>query len=83
MLAPIFSRSASITAVLMLLLSGPAPVHGQPGSVWKDLAPHRTLGISVAPRIKLEVLDWGGQGAPLIFLAGGGNTAHVYDGLAT
>jgi pimeloyl-ACP methyl ester carboxylesterase len=30
----------------------------------------------------LEVLDWGGNGSPLIFLAGLGNTAHVFDDLA-
>jgi pimeloyl-ACP methyl ester carboxylesterase len=27
----------------------------------------------------LEVLDWGGSGTPIILLAGGGNTAHVFD----
>jgi non-heme chloroperoxidase len=82
MLAPIFSRPVSTTAVLIILLSGPAALYGQLESAWKDPAPHRTLRISVAPRIELEVLDWGGQGAPLILLAGGGNTAHVYDGFA-
>jgi pimeloyl-ACP methyl ester carboxylesterase len=28
------------------------------------------------------VLDWGGSGKPIILLAGGGNTAHVYDDFA-
>jgi pimeloyl-ACP methyl ester carboxylesterase len=28
------------------------------------------------------VLDWGGTGPPLVFLAGFGNTAHVFDGFA-
>jgi pimeloyl-ACP methyl ester carboxylesterase len=32
--------------------------------------------------VKLEVLDWGGSGRPLVFLAGGGDTAHVFDRLA-
>jgi len=36
----------------------------------------------VAPGVTLEVVDWGGQGSPLVFLAGGGNTAHVFDDFA-
>ena len=32
--------------------------------------------------IKLEVLDWGGNGRPLILLAGLGGTAHVFDKFA-
>jgi pimeloyl-ACP methyl ester carboxylesterase len=30
----------------------------------------------------LEVLDWGGSGRPIVLLAGGGNTAHVFDNFA-
>lgn len=32
--------------------------------------------------VKLEVVDWGGRGQPLVFLAGLGNTAHVFDTFA-
>jgi pimeloyl-ACP methyl ester carboxylesterase len=32
--------------------------------------------------VKLEVLDWGGSGQPLVLLAGLGNTAHVFDDIA-
>ena len=38
--------------------------------------------VAVAPDVKLEVLDWGGSGHNLVLLAGGGNTAHVFAGLA-
>ncbi len=38
--------------------------------------------IDLEPGATLEVLDWGGQGEPLLFLAGLGNTAHVYDNFA-
>jgi pimeloyl-ACP methyl ester carboxylesterase len=33
--------------------------------------------------VRLEVLDWGGAGRPVILLAGGGNTAHIFDEFAT
>src|SRR5262245_23680285 len=38
--------------------------------------------ISVSPGVSLQVLDWGGRGRPLVFLAGLGNTAHVFDDFA-
>jgi pimeloyl-ACP methyl ester carboxylesterase len=38
--------------------------------------------VTVDKDVKLEVLDWGGAGRPLIFLAGGGRTAHDYDQFA-
>jgi pimeloyl-ACP methyl ester carboxylesterase len=38
--------------------------------------------IEVAPNVSLEVIDWGGSGPPLVFLAGLGNTAHVFDKFA-
>jgi non-heme chloroperoxidase len=38
--------------------------------------------IRVAPGVSLEVLDWGGRGRPLVFLAGLGGTAHIFDDFA-
>jgi pimeloyl-ACP methyl ester carboxylesterase len=38
--------------------------------------------VTVEPGVQLEVLDWGGSGSPLIFLAGAGDTAHRFDGFA-
>jgi len=38
--------------------------------------------IPIAPGIALEVVDWDGRGRPLVFLAGLGNTAHVFDTFA-
>jgi pimeloyl-ACP methyl ester carboxylesterase len=40
----------------------------------------RSTLITVADSVQLEVVDWGGEGPTLIFLAGGGHTAHVFDG---
>jgi pimeloyl-ACP methyl ester carboxylesterase len=36
----------------------------------------------LAPTVSLEVVDWGGRGTPLVFLAGLGSTAHVFDDFA-
>ena len=38
--------------------------------------------VTVEKDVRLEVLDWGGTGQPLIFLTGMGNDAHVYDRFA-
>jgi pimeloyl-ACP methyl ester carboxylesterase len=38
--------------------------------------------VTVEPGVKLEVLDWGGTGEPLLFLSGLGDTAHIYDDFA-
>jgi pimeloyl-ACP methyl ester carboxylesterase len=47
-----------------------------------DPSPHKVRFVTVAPGVKLEVLDWGGSGPPLVFLAGLGRTAHCFDQLA-
>lgn len=40
------------------------------------------LAVDTAPGATLEVLDWGGTGLTLVFLAGGGHTAHEFDEFA-
>ena len=47
-----------------------------------DPSPHKVLYVPVDSGVRLEVLDWGGEGPPLIFVPGNGNTAHVFDGFA-
>jgi non-heme chloroperoxidase len=49
---------------------------------WKDPSGHRTRFVTVERNARLEVLDWGGRGKPIILLAGGGQTAHVFDDFA-
>ncbi len=66
-----------------VLAAGPAPTpaagqhagHAPPTD-------HSVRTVRTAPDVTLEVLDWGGDGPPLLLLAGLGNTAHVYDDLA-
>ena len=47
-----------------------------------DTSPHTVHFVKVDKEVKLEVLDWGGKGRPLIFLAGMGSNAHVFDSFA-
>jgi len=48
---------------------------------WVDKSTHTEKFVKVNG-VSLEFLDWGGQGEALIFLAGLGNTAHIFDNLA-
>src|SRR3954470_1334674 len=49
---------------------------------WTDPSHHRVRMVAVAQKVKLEVLDWGGSGEPVVFLPGLGNSAHVFDDFA-
>jgi pimeloyl-ACP methyl ester carboxylesterase len=52
-------------------------------TAWKtDPSPHTVQFITVDKDVKLEVLDWGGTGRPLVLLTGLGNDAHVFDRFA-
>ena len=52
-------------------------------TMWqRDSSPHTISFITVENGVKLEVLDWGGSGRPLVFLTGLGNNAHVFDKFA-
>lgn len=54
-----------------------------PSNAWQiSLTKHSQRFIPVDSGVKLEVLDWGGSGRPVVLLAGLGNTAHVFDQLA-
>jgi non-heme chloroperoxidase len=50
--------------------------------VWQDPSKHQILFVTVTDDVRLEVLDWGGSGRPIVLLAGSGNTAHVFDDFA-
>lgn len=54
----------------------------QEGSAWRDPSPHHVQFVTVDDSVRLEVLDWGGAGRPIVLLTGLGNTAHVLDGFA-
>jgi non-heme chloroperoxidase len=66
--------------VVSMALLGAAGIH--PRAAWRDPSPHRVRFVAVDGDVRLEVLDWGGVGRPVVLLAGGGNTAHVFDEFA-
>src|SRR5262249_16894541 len=47
-----------------------------------DPSAHSKQMVSVQADIQLEVLDWGGTGAPVVLLSGLGDTAHIFDDFA-
>lgn len=51
-------------------------------TLWGHHAPFTTRFVNVDHRVKLEVLDWGGSGRPVVLLAGLGNTAHAFEKFA-
>jgi len=48
---------------------------------WQDPSRHHVQFVEVESNVKLEVLDWGGSGRPVVLLAGY-QTAHIYDDFA-
>ena len=68
--------------VLLALLLAAFPAVAQQAAPWHDPSPHKVLFVTVYKDVKLEVLDWGGTGRPVVLLTGLGNTAHVFDGFA-
>jgi non-heme chloroperoxidase len=48
---------------------------------WRDPSPHQVQFVTVDSSVRLEVLDWGGNGRPLLFI-GCYLTGHVYDVIA-
>src|SRR5258706_13410360 len=56
--------------------------HSQTSAPWRDPSPHAVRFVIVENGVQVEALDWGGSGSPVVLLAGGGNTAHLFDEFA-
>jgi non-heme chloroperoxidase len=63
--------------VLVLMVLAPRCAQG-----WDDPSNHKIQFVTVEEGVRLEVLDWGGSGPPIVLLAGLGASAHVFDGFA-
>src|SRR5579872_5660891 len=65
---------ASAVGINTVHTEGSAPRH--------DPSKHTVQFVTVEKGVRLEVLDWGGTGRPVVLLAGSGNTAHIFDDFA-
>ncbi len=54
----------------------------QKTTTWQDPSKHQVQFVTVEDGVRLEVLDWGGSGRPVVLLAGSGCTAHIFDDFA-
>ncbi len=81
----ISADAASIQSVCNLG-QGPFPITLQRATketAWNiDPSTHKVQFINVDKSVKLEVLDWGGSGRPLMLLTGLGADAHIFDRFA-
>jgi len=68
LIAPLFG------CAVVLIVSFTSFLFAHEPAVWRDPSPHRLQFVSVEPNVRLEVLDWGGSGRPLILLNGLGGT---------
>lgn len=78
------TRSAASLVVALYLLA-PLFSEGVAGTQvtesWRDPSPHQVRWVTVDSAVRLEVLDWGGAGPPLVLL-GCYLTSHAYDEIA-
>src|ERR1022692_3991727 len=65
-----------LRAIAFVLTS--ALAWAQESVTWHDPSKHSVQFVTVEDGVRLEVLDWGGTGRPVVLLAGY-LTAHVYD----
>lgn len=73
-------RKFAMVAAALALFCATAQAQKSPPP---DNSAHKVQFVSVDKNVRLEVVDWGGNGPPLVFLAGFGNTAHAFDTFAT
>jgi pimeloyl-ACP methyl ester carboxylesterase len=79
--AALRTRSLAAWALVLATCLGVA-LYANRDSLRGNERAHSVLFVPVDKDVRLEVLDWGGSGTPLIFLAGLGDTAHVFDKFA-
>lgn len=76
------SMANPIVSVMFLCLAANVSAFTQDSRLWHDPSHHKVQFVTVEEGVRLEVLDWGGSGRPIVLLAGSGNTAHIFDDFA-
>ena len=69
-------RCSQLAGVL-LLIALLAPFYSQQSASWRDPSPHTVQFVTVEKNVRLEVLDWGGSGRPVVPWPGAG-TRRTY-----
>ena len=74
-------RTAAVGLAVLGAFLLPVRPNSQAPTAWRDPSPHQIRWLTVDSSVRLEVLDWGGSGSPLVLL-GCYLTAHVHDEFA-
>ena len=80
-------RPVEIVSAVLLLgaclagTRGPGPASAQGVTSFIDVSPHRSAFARVNG-VRLNYLDWGGDGPPLVLVHGFGDDPHIFDDLA-
>jgi pimeloyl-ACP methyl ester carboxylesterase len=75
-------RSPLASAIALGIFLALAIAQAAIAADWHDPSPHKVQFVPVAENVRLEVLDWGGSGTPILLLAASGDTAHEFDDFA-
>ncbi len=65
-----------IGGLLFLVVSCMRPP--TPSEEWRDTSPH-VIGFVRSSGLRLQYLDWGGTGKPIVFIHGSGDSPHYFD----
>jgi non-heme chloroperoxidase len=68
--------------IFVMTLAATHAGSAQQSASWHDPSKHSVQFVTVEDGVRVEVLDWGGSGRPVVLLAGLGWTAHVFDDFA-
>src|SRR5262249_2031157 len=79
---PPWRRHSMVHCSPVLLAALLAPLTSQNSASCQDPSPHTVRFVAVDKDVRLEVLDWGGSGRPVVPLAGGGDPAHGFAAFA-
>jgi pimeloyl-ACP methyl ester carboxylesterase len=74
-------RMFGAAVLLACLARQPSIASADTATEWVDRSPHRS-GVAKVNGFSLHYLDWGGEGEPLLLLAGLFGSAHAFDDLA-
>jgi len=80
---PRLGRPAAAVLASLLVAFVATAAYLDRGLLLHQPTPYSTRFVTVERGVRLEVLDWGGTGRPIVLLAGLGDTPHVYDVFAS